>query len=50
MNFPNLFDGRQYTKVTHTEKYAGDLMLLAKEETALQGVINCVTEIGRYTE
>jgi len=31
----------------HTEKYADDLVLLAKEETVLLGVIDRLIEVGR---
>jgi len=34
-------------KVIHTVKYADDFVLLAKEETVLQGMIHRLTEIGR---
>ena len=34
-------------QIIHTVKYAGDLMLLAKEETVLQDMIDKLTEIGR---
>jgi len=29
-------------------KYADDFVLLVKEELVLQGIINTITEIGRY--
>jgi hypothetical protein len=34
-------------QVIHTVKYADDLVLLAKEETVLQGMIDRLIEIGR---
>jgi hypothetical protein len=34
-------------QIFHTLKYADDLVLLAKEETVLQGVIDRLTDIGR---
>jgi len=34
-------------QVIHTVKYANDLVLLAKEEAVLQGMIERVIEIGR---
>jgi hypothetical protein len=34
-------------QVIRTVKYADDLVLLAKEETVLQGMIDRLTEIGR---
>jgi hypothetical protein len=34
-------------KIIHTVKYADDLVLLAKEEKVLQGMIDKLTEIGR---
>ena len=34
-------------QVIRTVKYAGNLMLLAKEETVLQGMIESLIEIGR---
>ena len=34
-------------QIIHTVKYADDLVLMAKEETVLQGMIYKVTEIGR---
>jgi hypothetical protein len=34
-------------QTTRAAKYADDLVLLAKEETVLQGVIDRLTEIGR---
>jgi hypothetical protein len=34
-------------QVTHTVKYAGDLVLLAKEDMVLQGIMGRLTEIGR---
>jgi len=37
-NFSKLFDGRQYYTVFRTVKYADDLSLLTKLETAPQGV------------
>ena len=33
--------------IFHTVKYADDLVLMAKEETVLQGLINKLIEIGR---
>jgi hypothetical protein len=35
-------------QVICTEKYADDLVLLTKEETVLQGVIDRLIEIGRH--
>ena len=40
----NFKAGRQ---VIRTVKYAGDLVLLAKEETLLQGMIDRLIETGR---
>jgi hypothetical protein len=37
--------GRQ---IIQTAKYADDLVLMAKEETALQGMIEKLIEIGRW--
>jgi hypothetical protein len=34
-------------EVIHTVKYTDDLVLLAKEEMVLQGMIDRLTEIGR---
>jgi hypothetical protein len=34
-------------QVIHSVKYADDILLLAKEETVLQGMIDRLTEIGR---
>ena len=34
-------------KIIQTVKYADDLVLMAKEETVLQGMIDKLTEIGR---
>jgi hypothetical protein len=34
-------------KIIRTVKYADDLVLLAKEETVLQGMIDRLIEIGR---
>ena len=34
-------------KIIQTVKYADDLVLMAKEETVLQGMIGKLTEIGR---
>jgi hypothetical protein len=34
-------------QITRTAKYAGDLVLLAKEEMVLQGMIGRLIEIGR---
>ena len=45
------FDGFRDFKVggqvIHTVKYADDLVLLAREEVLLQGMIDKLTEIGR---
>jgi hypothetical protein len=35
------------TKIIQTVKYADDLVLMAKEETVLQGRIDRLIEIGR---
>ena len=35
-------------QIIQTVKYADDLVLMAKEETVLQGIINKLIEIGRY--
>ena len=35
-------------KIIQTVKYADDLVLMAKEETVLQGMIDKLTEIGRF--
>jgi len=35
-------------QITHTMKYADDLVLLAKEEKVLRDMIDKVIEIGRY--
>ena len=35
-------------QIMQTVKYADDLVLMAKEETVLQGMIDKLTEIGRY--
>jgi hypothetical protein len=37
--------GRQ---VIHNAKYAHDLVLLAKEETVLEGIIDKLNETGRF--
>ena len=37
-------------KIIQTVKYADDLVLMAKEETVLQGMIDKLTEIGRCNE
>ena len=34
-------------QIIHTVKYADNLVLMAKEETVLQGMIDKITEIGR---
>ena len=34
-------------QIIQTMKYADDLVLMAKEETVLQGMIDKLTEIGR---
>jgi hypothetical protein len=34
-------------QVIHTMKYADELVLLAKEDVVLQGMIGSLTEIGR---
>ena len=34
-------------QIIQTVKYADDLVLMAKEETVLQGMIDKLTEIGR---
>ena len=34
-------------QIIQTVKYADDLVLMAKEETVLQGMLDKVTEIGR---
>jgi hypothetical protein len=34
-------------QITRTVKYAGDLVLLAKEETVLQGMFDTLVETGR---
>ena len=34
-------------KITHTVKYAGDLVILSKEEEVLQDMIDKLIEIGR---
>ena len=38
----------KYFFVWQTVKYADDLVLMAKEETVLQGMIDKLTETGRY--
>ena len=35
-------------KIIQTVKYADDLVLMAKEETVLQGIIDKLIETGRY--
>jgi hypothetical protein len=35
-------------QIIHTMKYADELVLLAKEETMLQDMIDKLTEIGRF--
>ena len=35
-------------QIIQTVKYADDLVLMAKEETVLQGMIDKLTETGRY--
>ena len=35
-------------QIIHTVKYADDLVLVAKEETVLQGMIDKLIETGRY--
>ena len=35
-------------QIIHTVKYVDDLVLMAKEETVLQGMIDNLIEIGRY--
>ena len=35
-------------QIIQTVKHADDLVLMAKEETVLQGMIDKLTEIGRY--
>ena len=35
-------------QIIQTVKYADDLVLMAKEETVLQGMIDKLTEIGRH--
>ena len=35
-------------QIIHTVKYADDLVLMAKEETVLQGMIDKLIETGRY--
>ena len=37
-------------QLIHTVTYTGDLVLLAKKETVLQGTIDRLTEIGRGYE
>jgi hypothetical protein len=37
-------------QVLHTVKYADELELLAEEEMVLQGMIDRLTEIGRWYE
>jgi hypothetical protein len=43
-SFENFKIGRQ---VIRTVKYADDLVLLAKEETVLQGMVDSFIEVGR---
>ena len=35
-------------QIIQTVKYADNLVLMAKEETVLQGIIDKLTETGRY--
>ena len=44
---PNQRNGFADFKKNRTVKYAGDLVLVAKEETVLQGMIVRLTEAGR---
>jgi len=40
-------DIKIHGQVTHTVKYADDVLLMAKEETVLQGTTDRLTETGR---
>ena len=46
----DLGDFKRGGQIIHTVKYADDLLLLAKEETVLQGMIDKLIEIGRFME
>jgi hypothetical protein len=37
-------------QIIRTVKYADDLVLLAREETVLQGIVDRLIEIGRHYE